>query len=471
MRPARVLAYARVSSAAQALGTSLQDQESAIAAYAKSRGLEVTRFYREAESAIHEKSERREQIKALTAEVRAGDLVLCDKIDRWSRDPEFSYRSIREILERKASFYAVGDQCDPSTPEGDTMLNFRVLFAREEHKRIKLRMVGTRHLLKGAGFYADGRYPYGYRRSLPKGTKGPDKNVLVQVPAEASVVRQLFEVSAGGASYRRAAVLVGLQEQRALKILHNRVYLGEVRQPDGSWVPGKHLPIVDVDLFTRANTATRDRRHGPQPGGGATSDWILRDVARCAHCDGVMSAAYGKGPGGSRQFYYRCYDRCTHKHVRVRDVEALALPLIAARLEELREELGGPASPVAAKADPSLGLPKLQRKRERFLEAYADEAMTKEELRAALAKVDAAVLAIRGEVAAQVRPAALADPQVRREVLKEVGVIARKWRNAPALTRRAIVVQLAVAARLAYGLAPVFIWKTAEELHMHSSPR
>jgi site-specific DNA recombinase len=178
MRPRRVLGYARVSSELQGQGSSLRDQQATIAAYAKAQGIPAPTFYVESESAIHEKNERRERIRALQSEVRAGDLVVCDKIDRWSRDPEFTYRSIREILSAGASFYAVGDQCDPSTPEGDTMLNFRVLFAKEEHKRIKARMVGTRRTLRDQGYYVEGTPPFGYRRSLPKGHKGPEKNVL-----------------------------------------------------------------------------------------------------------------------------------------------------------------------------------------------------------------------------------------------------------------------------------------------------
>jgi site-specific DNA recombinase len=151
--PRRVLGYARVSSEEQARGTSLQDQQDAIRTYAAARKLKVDRFYVEAESAVHEKIERREQIQSLLRDVRKGDLVLCDKLDRWSRDPEFTYRSVRELLAAGASFYAVGDAIDASTPEGDTALGFRILFAREEHKRIKQRMVGTRQLLRDRGYY------------------------------------------------------------------------------------------------------------------------------------------------------------------------------------------------------------------------------------------------------------------------------------------------------------------------------
>src|SRR5689334_10577258 len=71
--PRRVLGYARVSSAEQALGSSLKDQQASIAAYASSRGLKVTQFFVESESGGREKIERREQMQALMRDVRNGD--------------------------------------------------------------------------------------------------------------------------------------------------------------------------------------------------------------------------------------------------------------------------------------------------------------------------------------------------------------------------------------------------------------
>jgi DNA invertase Pin-like site-specific DNA recombinase len=71
----RVLGYARVSSVEQVHGTSLQDQQDAIKAYAASRGLKVHRFYVEAESGIHERIEMRAQIQLLLKEARKGDHV------------------------------------------------------------------------------------------------------------------------------------------------------------------------------------------------------------------------------------------------------------------------------------------------------------------------------------------------------------------------------------------------------------
>lgn len=55
----RALGYCRVSSLEQATGTSLRDQQAAIEAHAKARGVALERCYVEAESGIHENNERR----------------------------------------------------------------------------------------------------------------------------------------------------------------------------------------------------------------------------------------------------------------------------------------------------------------------------------------------------------------------------------------------------------------------------
>jgi hypothetical protein len=96
----RALGYARVSSVAQTLGSSLEDQQAAIRAHAARLGIGAVTMYVEAESAGHEAVERRHQMQALMREVRRGDLVICDKLDRWSRDPAFAHTSIRDILRR-----------------------------------------------------------------------------------------------------------------------------------------------------------------------------------------------------------------------------------------------------------------------------------------------------------------------------------------------------------------------------------
>jgi DNA invertase Pin-like site-specific DNA recombinase len=467
-RPRRVLGYARVSSELQGQGSSLRDQQATIAAYATAQGFPVPSFYTESESAIHEKNEKRDRIRALMSEVRSGDLVVCDKIDRWSRDPEFTYRSIREILAVGAKFYAVGDACDPSTPEGDTMLNFRVLFAKEEHKRIKARMVGTRKILRDQGYYVEGLAPFGYRRSMPKGTKGAEKNVLRVEEAEAALVRRAFRMCAGGSSLNEITDALGITKDRVAGAMRNRIYLGEIENSKGEWITGKHPAILDADLFTRAGAALDDRRLG---GGGAyqgaaeTSTWLLRDVARCFHCGARMSAAYA-GTKDARRHYYLCSHRCVSEYVSVRRVESDAAPMIVARLEELREELARPPKPVPVArvaVDVAERRAKLQRRREALLEQNLDGHITRDGLRVAMAKIDAQVLALDAQAAAASKPAPLADPGARRAALRDVGAIAKAWRKATPEERRTIVGHLATSAKIAPGRL-AFTWRSAAEM-------
>jgi len=474
-RPRRVLGYARVSSVEQASGSSLSDQQASIANYARSRGFEVTRFYVESESGGREKIERREQMKALTADVRSGDLVLVDKLDRWSRDPEFTYGSVRRILEAGANFYAVSEQCDPSTRDGDSMMGFRILFAREEHKRIRERTVGTRELLRAKGYFVEGTPPFGYRRALPKGSKGAEKNVLVPVPEQAALVRRMFAMSIAGDSLGTICATLGLAKKRVWSSLHCRTYIGEVRTKNG-WIKGLHQPILTADIFERASTAFSARRYGGPRGKGEnrpsqTDTWFLRDLARCARCGGKMTSAYGSYfADGKRRHYYRCFTKCPTRgnratngtFVPVLTVEAEVSNLIVAQLEDLREELAsGPEIVGTPTIDHAAKLAKLARRREKYLEAHAEELMTLAELREKLSKVDAERLRIEAEVS---RENALSSPQERRSALRDLGIMAKAWKRATTPIRREIARRLMTECAMAVGTPPRPKWRDAHEL-------
>lgn len=459
----RVVGYARVSSVEQAIGTSLQDQQEVITAYAGSRGLKVGTMFVESESAVHEKVERREQIRLLLSDVRRGDLVLVDKIDRWSRDPEFTYRTIRQILTVGASFYAVGDGCDPSTNEGDTMLNFRVLFAKEEHKRIKQRMVGTRRLLRDRGYYADGLPPWGYQRQA---VKGAAKNVLVFDDEQLPTVRRVFELCLRGKSINAISEALNVHRDRIYDTLHNRIYLGEVRDGKGAWIRGQHQALIDADTFARAQDALTGRRNGSQPSTDPkveTATWWLRDVARCALCAAKMSAVYGGTPD-RRNYYFVCAHRCDRRLVRVLDTEAACDPLVVARLQDLRRELSADdAAPVRRTVDAAsiaLKRDRLERKRVRYVEAFSDGAMTREEFRAAVSKLDTERTRLD---AACVVPPEPSHAQ-RRQALESVRAIASAWPRVSPTNRRGVIISIARAVRLTFGAVPVFDWYTSEEI-------
>jgi DNA invertase Pin-like site-specific DNA recombinase len=461
MRVQRVLGYARVSSVEQALGTSLQDQQDIIHAHAQKGGLNVHRMYVEAESAVHERAERRVQVLALMGEVRGGDLVLVDKLDRWSRDAEFSYRSIREILESGAHFFAIGDNCDPSTPDGDSALGLRILVAREEHKRIKQRLVGTRKLLRDRGYYADGLTPWGYER---QDKRGLERNCLLVRADEAPVVLKAFELCIDGYSIDEIGEKLEIHRDRIAGTLRNRIYLGEVRDSKGNWIKGQHAALVPAHTFVAAASSLDRRRRGDRPGhpNAETQSWWLRDIARCALCEAKMSAAYA-GPRERRRYYFYCYARCSRRWVPVRGAEAECEPLVIGRLDELCESLASSTKKETSKLD-ARSIETRQRRidslRERYLYQHAEGHITNERLREHMAKLDSARTSLDAETAA---PPPVTDAQ-RRGALRAVGAMAKAWAGNTPAERREIVYALAKHVLLAKDKRPRFEWRTNDEL-------
>jgi hypothetical protein len=184
-----------------------------------------------------------------------------------------------------------------------------------------------------------------------------------------------------------------------------------------------------------------------------------------------MSAAYA-GPHDARRYYYKCSKTCggTGKgrtaFVPVGRIEATAEPMIVGRLEELREELG--REPKQAKSTAPVDFvekrARLQKRRAGYLDAFADGLMTKEELRASLAKLDDEALRLEADEEARRRTNPLATAAVRRAALREVGAIARAWAKASAVAKRAIVRNLASAARVSADGTCVFTWRPVEDL-------
>jgi DNA invertase Pin-like site-specific DNA recombinase len=481
-RARRVLGYARVSSEEQTRGTSLEDQKASVSAYAKSLGLDVARFYVEAESGGQKMLERREQMKALMSDVREGDLVVVAKLDRWSRDVAFSYSSVDKIVAAGADFYLLAERCGPHDDTWDTIFGVHALVARLEHKRIRERTVGTRKLLRDDGCFSEGLVPIGYRRRLGKGQKGKDasgenKNALVVVEHEARAVHRVFSLCIAGRTTREIARLVTIDEpdgtKRALsvavvkRILHRRTYTGELLDSAGDWIKGRHPAIVDVDTFARAQVALESRRDKTGPRGeGLTSKWILRDVARCGRCGAKCGSVYGRpnATGERPLVYYRCVRKCGPA-INVQAIEAIAEPRIVERLEQLRDDLSRPAPasvvPISA-ASIATRRKQIEQKRERLIEQYTEGDIARDAYKAKLAKLDAELLRLEGEERAGRRDP-LADPGARLAALRAVDTIRAAWSKAKPEDKRFIVRQLAEEARLD-GRNVTFVWRSVENL-------
>ena len=463
----RAIGYARVSSLAQALGTSLEDQQRRIRAHAKARGLTVAKMYVEAESAGRKKLEQRHQMRALMADLREGDAVIADKLDRWSRDPEHTYRSTREIREAGGEFLTVTEGIDGS-PTGLIMLDVCIMQARQELERIRERMVGTRKILRNAGYYVEGLPPLGYARQ-ENAAERIDRNVLVIEPQAARTARTIFRLAAAGKTLREMVLASGLEKSRIHKMVRQRVYLGELQDSEGRWRKAKHPPLIDAALFERAQVGFTARRHGRADGNATarTATWVLRDVARCLRCGRRMTAVYG-----NTQLYYRCFAKCTTKHVRVDVVEAAFAPMALARLESLRVELSketesGPA--VRQVTDYTKRREALARRRESYVEMRADGMLTREQLREKMAKVDAETLKLDAEEGAAKKRSPFRDTKVRRSALASLDKLRDAWARATPQQRRRIVNLMAIVVGMEAGAEPVPTWRNAEDLLVHTT--
>lgn len=175
----------------------------------------------------------------------------------------------------------------------------------------------------------------------------------------------------------------------------------------------------------------------------------------------------GSSYGSKGAVYYRCIAKCssrgpranTGSYIEVRAVERLAAPLVLEKLREMREALATPA--VRAQApDFSEQRTKLRAKKARITDAFTDGAMSRDEHRARLAKVDEELLRLDAEEERQARP----DRRPRREVLRELREIEQAWKRADGKKRRTIVNDLVERAYLLPNAPPVLVFRDAEDL-------
>jgi hypothetical protein len=176
-----------------------------------------------------------------------------------------------------------------------------------------------------------GRTPYGYEA----GSDG----LLKPVPGEVEVVKEIFDTYAGpwhaedskplgGPGLR--AIARSLNERGLLTrtgrpwsalaisgILKNRTYLGTYTRY-GVRIAGSHEPIIDREIFNRADGVTRSRK--PERGPAKEPPYLLGGVARCDLCGrGLFGLtrrrAWKRADGTSTSKSYRYYE-CPSRNAR-----------------------------------------------------------------------------------------------------------------------------------------------------------
>lgn len=469
-RPRRVLGYARVSGAEQGrTGTSLEAQREEIVRYCAAHNYPTPDIRVEVESAGAEKLDRRRILQGLIRDAAAGDLVIVSKQDRWSRDTLFYLKSVRDLEERGVRFFSIAERFDPATPEGRFAATIMAAVAEQERARTRQRTVVRRKELRDKGLYIEGLPPLGYRRV---------RGGIIEPTRDAPVIVAMFRRCARGDSLRRITLWLEEEHPRLRrdrqvirKMLHNRVYLGEVLSSDGKWIDGQHKGIVPRDLFDRAQVSIQHRHLGGKPfsDNARTAKWLLRGIASCALCGARIGPAYGKDRKDNYIDYYACAKRtatreCACGYARVERVDAFVAAAALDRLRELRDELGGCAPEDKKAPDFAAKRQRIEAKRERIIDMGADGTISRQEVKRRLERAENDMATLDEQERAYRAEHRARRPSVRAGLLRDVEQLEKAWKRASVARRRRILQQLAVSIALEGAAEPVVSWRSLEEL-------
>lgn len=155
-----------------------------------------------------------------------------------------------------------------------------------------------------------GTTPLGYRIS---------ENKTYEVdPAGAKIIREIFEMYAGGVSATQIVNYCNKQGYRTARggsfnknslrtILLNDKYIGVYRYEDVE-IEGGIPAIIDKELFEKVQ-ATFHHNHAARARNKANADYLLTTKLFCGHCGSNMVGECGTSRNGETHYYYKCTDR------------------------------------------------------------------------------------------------------------------------------------------------------------------
>jgi DNA invertase Pin-like site-specific DNA recombinase len=243
---------------------SLHAQREACAASIRSQASQGWRLVRTAydDGGHSGASLERPALKRLLEDIRHGliEVVVVYKVDRLTRSLTDFAKMVELFDAQQVSLVAVTQQFNTTTSMGRLTLNVLLSFAQFERELTGERIRDKIAASKRKGLWMGGVVPLGYDLRERR---------LVINPAEAEVVRQIFErylklgsvrllkeeldrggmmsksrgngVRRRGYSFSRGALYV---------VLSNPLYIGEVRH-QGLRHPGQHKPIIERELWEK----------------------------------------------------------------------------------------------------------------------------------------------------------------------------------------------------------------------------
>ena len=319
--------YARVSSQGQAdKDLSIPAQLKALHDYAAKKGWPVTAEYiDEAESArTANRPKFQQMISDAKLKNRAFDAILVWKFSRFARNREDSILYKKLLRKRGIEVISINEPID-DTPSGHLME--AMLEAVDEFYSINLASDAIRGLKENAsrGFRNGGTAPYGYRiEKVP--VNGNAKNKLAIEPAEAVIVKRMFEMSLRGVGLKEIARTLNSEGARTRAgnkwsltviyyMLRNEAYIGNNvfnrhNHNDGKFITNPaeavirientHPAIVSKEIFEGVRMLMRERAPKLMHPRESSSEYLLSSMVYCKYCGAKMIGV----PAKSGKFHY-----------------------------------------------------------------------------------------------------------------------------------------------------------------------
>ena len=234
------------------------------------------------------------------------DVVVVHKLDRMARNIE-DHVAIRATLKRcGVRLASVTENVDDSV-SGQLIENIMASFAQFYSENLATEVKkGMRQKVLNGGW--PHRPPRGY--VLKKRPDGSGNEIEIH-PKDGPLMRRAFELyGSGWHSMRAVAAMLAregllsrnggpIPQAHFRRLLASSFYIGKVRWHDLE-CPGRHVPLVSVDLFEKVKGLMHQRYRNPGTK-GSIHGFPLRGLAVCASCRGRMTAERHRRWG-----YYRC---------------------------------------------------------------------------------------------------------------------------------------------------------------------
>jgi site-specific DNA recombinase len=416
----QALLYLRVSTSKQATrggeaeGYSIPAQRDACLRRASELGAVVPVSGEFIDAGASARSADRPALQALLA--RLGDrslphvaYVIVHKIDRLARDRADDVAIGLAIHQAGAVLVSATEAVD-DTPAG-TLLHGIMASIAEFYSKNLAAEVKKGQVSKARSGGTPGYVPLGYVNALSRIDGQEIRGVEVDSEREEHV-RWLFETYSEGeysiTDLVQMASTRGLVNRatpnrpgRALtrsqihRMLSSRYYLGKV-----SWAgveyDGRHQPLIDPVLFARVQAVLGGRRLAGDR--SWRNDHYLTGSLTCGHCGSRLGYGISTGKAGGKYPYFYCLGRnkkrttCTLPYLSVETIERkVAAHWKTVRIpgpiaESVREDLLAQLNEQSAGSEKTVAvqrtrLQKLERTRQKLIDAYLGEAITAGDLK------------------------------------------------------------------------------------------